>query len=596
MQPDVTKYRLEADQALEALRTQLQELASDPHEATALAARALCRDLIVGRDLTAQTYQRLHLGIHQRQQGSVPRTRPQWRELHATSCQVLAALVRLWRTEILSARDRAATDRLERKPNNSVSQGLMSPRQNPDRRSDTARATSKPKRGLDPSIPLSVSRVADRLREIIDDRLRDVQTVWIEGEITDLRLAPRGTLRFTLCDSRSRIECVWWEAAPETAAIVEGARAVVLATPKVFTRAVSLVCVVREVRPSGIGDAAAAHERAKGRLEADGLFDHSRKRALPRVPRGVAVIAAPSSAAWHDVLAIAQRRHPGVRIVLVAAKMQGAAAGPSLRTALQRAAVSDLCDVVIITRGGGSAADLSVFDDEDVARAIAACEVPVVTAIGHETDFTLADAVADRREATPSAAAARVIPDRLELIGEVRRYRRTFVQSFRVCLEREIARLRNARVTIGHSALTRTESARRRLDRTRREVDHALADRLRSVTRRLVVTLHGCHNAVERTLERQHARFRRLEHDLANAITEHTAGQASRHARVATQLQALDPLAVLSRGFSVVRSATGKVVTSAHDVLPGAQLMVQFRDGTALMVATHIHLSSRGEQ
>lgn len=463
--------------------------------------------------------------------------------------------------------------------------------------------------GLDASRPLTVSRVAARLAEIIDTRLRGVHAIWVEGDIVDLRSDSRGSLRFTLSDGKSRIECVWWAPPPFTAGSLEDVvQVVVKGRPKVFTRAVGLVYVVDEVRPVGTSAVSSARDQLCARLRAEGLFDPARKRPLPRVPRAVAVITARSSAAWHDVLAIAGRRHPGIPIVLVPAQMQGDAAPGSVSAALRAAGASGLFDIVLITRGGGGAADLMAFDDELLVRTIAACRVPVVTAIGHEVDYSFADAVADCREPTPSAAAARVIPHRTELRATVDACHVAMTGALRQRLDRDTRRLGTAQGIMGRSALVHIEAGRRRLDRVETSVARGLALRLerarskgtegetmlRSALARLVETARPRLQSSSREIEHGMQRLVGQEHDrlcfatreLNRAMRTSMALESARHEGAAAQFAALNPLAVLSRGYAVVRGAEGEMITSVSQVPPGATLRVQFHDGAITVSAS----------
>lgn len=456
--------------------------------------------------------------------------------------------------------------------------------------------------GLDASRPLTVSRVAARLAEIIDTRLRGVHAIWVEGDIVDLRSDSRGSLRFTLSDGKSRIECVWWAPPPSAAGSLEDVMQVVVkGRPKVFTRAVGLVYVVDEVRPVGTGTVPSARDQLCARLRAEGLFDPSRKRPLPRVPRAVAVITARSSAAWHDVVAIAGRRHPGIPIVLVPAQMQGDAAPGSVTAALRAAEASGLFDIVLITRGGGGAADLMAFDDESLVRTIAACRVPVVTAIGHEVDYSFADAVADCREPTPSAAAARVIPDLIELQHQLDECSSVMAAALRQLLHRNRSRLGTSQRIIGRSTLLQIEMGRRRLDRVALDVARSVERRLmrsRSEASRIAATLRNALPQLVETAEpRQVACLREMRHgmrsrmardqhryglatrELEHAMMACVAHLSARHERTTAQCAALNPLAVLRRGYVVVRGAAGETITSMNQVRPGAMLRVQFHDG-----------------
>lgn len=333
--------------------------------------------------------------------------------------------------------------------------------------------------GLDPEHPASLAWLAQRLEGIVAEAFPRFRPIWIAGEITGVRRAGGGRLWFGLKEREQHIDCVWWTPPRQIAAsLQDGVQVVIKAAPIVFTRRVSLVCSVRDVRPAGQGTSARALEALRDRLGADGLFDVARKRALPRVPRAIAIITARDSAAWHDVVTIARQRHPGIPIVFVPAQMQGAAAPESIRAALQQIERCRFLDVAIITRGGGAAAELAVYNDEALARAIAGCRVPVVTAIGHETDFSIADAVADHCAPTPTAAATLVVPDRRALEEELQRGLGAMDAAMTQRLEREAARVDGARTRIAGAVLRQVERARPRLDRVCVALDAGVHHRL----------------------------------------------------------------------------------------------------------------------
>lgn len=474
---------------------------------------------------------------------------------------------------------------------------------------DGAAPAALPPKGTDAARPLSVSRVAHRLAEIVDARVRGVRAVWIEGEVDDVRLGVRGTLRFTLGDGQSRIECVWWSPVPEVAqALTSGAQVIVRARPRVFTRVVGLVCVISEMRAAGDGSGSLAREQTRSRLSADGLFDPARKRLPPRVPRAVAVITSRSSAAWHDVFSIAERRHPGIPIVLVPAQMQGEGAPASIRAALRSVDACGLFDVVLITRGGGAASDLTAFDDESLARAIAACIAPVVTAIGHEVDFSIADAVADCREPTPSAAAARVIPERDVLARQLHDARSAMDRALHRQLECAARRLSLAGSTTGRASLVTIETARRRLDRAGSDVTRGLeyliarsrgnASRVAEVMDRMLpLTLEAARPAllasqralrhgIERLIAGERGRAALVARQLMHTMETHLTRQGARRERACAQFAALNPFAVLTRGYAIVRGADGSVIGSSRDLPLDGLLLVQFHDGVVTIRAS----------
>ena len=482
---------------------------------------------------------------------------------------------------------------------------------------ERAQMEAQAKPGHDPSVPLSVASVAKRLERIVYTHVRQVRAVWIGGEITDPRQGVRGSLWFSLndCHRQSRIECVWWDPPHGAMAqLKDGVEALVLATPTVLKRVVRLVCVVRAVRPAGPAVGALALSELQRRLRNDGLFDPARKRRVPQMPRAVAVITARDSAAWHDVRAIARRRHAGIPLVLVPAQMQGASAPESIRLALQRVSQFGRFDVVIITRGGGAAAELAIYNDEALARAIASCPVPVVTAVGHELDCSIADAVADRREATPSAAAAFVIPDARKLEQELTRRRATLDDAVARWLEREGARLQLAMRRIASAAVIRGEVARRRIVRLRSDMDRGLRHGLDHGSRRIgqlraalgsavptraalarqrqIDLVRTIERAKDRRLQAERARLGRVAPMIAHIGMTRVAREAARHERLVAQLAALDPLAVLDRGYAIVRGLANQVLTSAATLEVHQSIRVQVHDG--VIIARVLRVSPAG--
>ena len=411
--------------------------------------------------------------------------------------------------------------------------------------------------GLDPRRPLPVWRLAQRLREIVAGAVRPV---WIAGEVVEPRRDARGHVRFTLRDERSRVECLQWgnTKATSPAALVTGMQAVVLVTPTLYTRPLSLACVVSDIHETGEAAAKRRLDLLRVTLSREGLFAAGRKRRLPTIPRGVGIITSRDSAAWHDIAAIARGRHPGIPLILVLAQMQGAGAPASIVSAIRRAEASSLCDVLLVTRGGGSADDLGVFNDERLARAIASCAIPIVTAVGHELDISLADGVADARAATPSAAAALVVPMRRDLEVELRRHADAMGAALERRMRHQHERLRTLRGTVARAALLRVGTAHRTLDRLRSELDRAGRRRV----------------AEEKT------RVLRFHSSLKTALRRRMVGARAHHDILAAQLAALSPTATLARGYAIARGKSGEVLAVVGDFRPGQPFVLHLADGT----------------
>jgi exodeoxyribonuclease VII large subunit len=273
--------------------------------------------------------------------------------------------------------------------------------------------------GGSPEQALTVAQLTNAAKEILESAF---PPVWIKGEVSNFTAHRNGHWYFSLRDATAQLSCVVWSrdtkripAPPD-----EGMQVMAHGQLSVYAARGQMQFMVRAMEAEGEGLWRKAFEKTKAALEKDGLLDPSRKRELPRFPRRVAVITSPDGAALHDIVSVIQRRNAGVEIIVIAAAVQGETAPDSLVAALDRLARWGGADLVIIGRGGGSREDLWAFNDERVARAIAACPIPTISAVGHEVDFTIADLVADFRAATPSAAAEAAVPVLADLIAGVR--------------------------------------------------------------------------------------------------------------------------------------------------------------------------------
>jgi len=384
----------------------------------------------------------------------------------------------------------------------------------------------------------TVSEVSSYIEEIfrVDPLLANV---WVTGEISNFVRASSGHLYFSLKDSDAALKCVMWrsntlllERMPQDGEHVLAHGYIGLYKPRGEYQ-----LYVDTMQPAGVGILYQEFLRIKARLEAEGLFDESRKRPIPEFPRRLGIVTSATGAALRDILRILRERYPLVEVILAPALVQGEDAPGSIVRALE--ALNDCCDLdaIILARGGGSIEDLWAFNDESVARAIARSKVPVISGVGHETDFTIADFVADRRAPTPTGAAMAAVPDRRELKGLVEGYEAALVSGVSRRLGEERLELRRLQ-----SALS-MRSPVRQLAYRRQTVDE--------LGRRLEM-------AIDRALmERRHE----LGVELA-------------------RLKALDPKAVLQRGYAVVRDIdSGKVVSSVHDVDNGRWLDIAVSDG-----------------
>ena len=366
-----------------------------------------------------------------------------------------------------------------------------------------------------------------------------LQNVWLRGEVSNLTLASSGHLYFVLKDANAALKCVMWRSGAELLAWRPEHGAQVLARGRISVYATGGVyqLYVEELHPAGLGDLHARFEELRERLREEGLFRPERKRPLPSFPRLLGVVTSPQAAALGDVLQVLRRRYPLVKVLLAPALVQGDMAPPQIVAALQGLSSRDDVDVILLVRGGGSLEELWAFNDERVARAIVACRHPVVSGVGHETDFTIADFAADVRASTPTAAAEMAVPDQADLRRRIRAHAgQVEAQLFRRLAEARQG-LEGPRRSLGRlSPQVQVEAGRQRLDELLRRTGQAMLHRLA----------------------------------LQRAALE----------RVQAQMLALSPLATLERGYAIVRrDDTGALVRSVTQVRAGDELRIQVQDG-----------------
>ncbi len=415
--------------------------------------------------------------------------------------------------------------------------------------------------------------------------------VWVEGEVSNLRLGGGGHAYFTLKDDEASLPVAMWKSSVERLKfrLADGQKLRVCGRVGIFAKQGRFQMYGDRAEPAGLGALMLELEQRKQRLADEGLFDPARKRPLPRWPRTVGVVTSQHGAALHDILEVARRRCP-MHVVLAPAVVQGPEAPASIFRALNRLARRPGIDVIIVGRGGGSIEDLWAFNDERLARAIAACRVPIVSAVGHEVDVTICDLVADVRAATPSQAAELVVPDcrtwTLALSGARDRLRRAMQR-----------RLVDARSRLDHTGVRVASCGRALVVRPRRALqaaEHALAlqhprARVDRDRRRLAALLARLHAGGGRVAPTAAARLRDLSARLRARGHALPGAARLRLARAAGALDALSPLAVLQRGYAVVTDAAGTVVTDARALEPGDTIQAKLRSGTLLATVVRRH-------
>lgn len=383
-------------------------------------------------------------------------------------------------------------------------------------------------------VVLTVEQALGYLRELFETN-PTLSDLWIMGEISNLSRSSAGHVYFTLKDAAGQLRCAFFRRQNTGITLEHGQQVLAHGRVSVYEQRGELNFIVDFVHSQGAGILHAQFERLKQMLEAEGLFDGSRKRPLPAFPRRIGVVTSPTGAVLHDISTVVGRRWPLAQIVLAPAQVQGDGAAATIVSALQALNERGAVDVIILARGGGSIEELWPFNEEQVQRAIYASRVPVVSAVGHETDYTLADYVADLRAPTPSAAAELVVPDQIEIAMHIGSYA-AVLQS---CMLHEL------------------ENRRERLDRLADYLELATPD-IDVLDQRLQALLGRAHRQIENNL---------------------TARRALVSARM-LQLGSLNPCAVLERGYAVVHHEDGRLLSGAGEAEAGVRLSVRLRDGS----------------
>jgi exodeoxyribonuclease VII large subunit len=448
-------------------------------------------------------------------------------------------------------------------------------------------AGSAPQEPTRPALPprpeiLTVSDVTADIRAVLESSFGEIA---VEGEISNCRTWQQtGHIYFTLKDANAQLRAVMFRSAARTLRfkVQDGQHVVARGRLGVYEAKGEYQLLCDTLEPRGLGALQLAFEQLKKRLGAEGLFDPSRKRPLPTLPRKIGIVTSLDGAALRDILSVLARRYPNAHIVIRPSRVQGDGAAPDVARGLRMICRVPGVDVVILARGGGSIEDLWAFNEEMVARAIVACTVPVISAVGHETDVTIADFAADLRAPTPSAAAETVVARKDEFVGRI---------------DRQHERLRAAlghRLLIARGRIHALESRRglaaipaRLAMRGRHVIElgqalrHALLDRVSVERRRMALSDQALARHDPRArLARTRGRLTTLEARLTTAGRKRHDGAASSFAAVAGRLHSLSPLAVLGRGYAVCWDADRThIVRRATDVSPGDAVRVTLAEG-----------------
>ena len=389
-------------------------------------------------------------------------------------------------------------------------------------------------------------------------------SVWVQGEISNYKLHPSGHQYFTLKDQRAQISCVIWRdtMAPLRQSLVDGAQVQACGTVTVFEARGQYQLNVQILQPRGVGLLQAKFEALKRKLEAEGLFASERKRPLPKFPRRIGIVTSPSGAAIRDILNVLGRRAPWLQLLINPVRVQGTGAAQEIAVAIRELATPNEAfapvDLIVVTRGGGSIEDLWEFNEEIVARAIFHSAVPIVSAVGHEIDFTICDFVADLRAPTPSAAAELIVPDVFDL-------------------QRRIEGCSRA---LGRQLLNRVRDVQQRLDHTRETLRRCLAHKLDGYKRSLLHITRALEaRSPSRELLMRRDRFVDLHRRLLASPARLLENAVHRFQRIEGILRVLGPDATLRRGYSITMNEDGQIIRAIASVRQKMKIRTRITDG-----------------
>ncbi len=436
-----------------------------------------------------------------------------------------------------------------------------------------------------PPAILSVAELNRLTRLAIE---RELPLLWVAGELSNFTQAASGHWYFTLKDAQAAVRCAMFRNRNQFVdwRPVNGMHVEVRAQPTLYEPRGEFQLNVEVMRRAGLGALYEAFARLKEKLEREGLFDPARKRPLPTYPRTIGIVTSPKAAALRDVLTTLARRWPAAHVILYPTPVQGEGAGARIAAALDTAGMRAECDVLLLVRGGGSLEDLWAFNEEVVARAIAACPIPVVAGVGHETDFTITDFVADRRAPTPTGAAQMATPDAAELTQHLQHLKRRLHMDLARRLNTLAQRLDGLAQRLRHPA-QRLAQQRRHLEQLARRLTLAQSARLAMLRQALHHHDKRLHAALPLP-KRQRQQLDTLLQRLKRATGLLLQQRRARLDALATHLLHLNPEAVLARGYSIVRRADGHIVRASHELRIGSSIEITLAQGQADACVTEL--------
>jgi len=429
---------------------------------------------------------------------------------------------------------------------------------------------------------ISVSELNRRAKILLEDGLA---RIWVEGEISNLSKPPSGHVYFSLKDASAQVSCAWFRQRQRgpTINLKNGDQILVFGKVSIFEARGNYQIIVEQLEPAGEGELRQRFEALKKKLAAEGLFDEDNKQALPDLPQRIGLITSPSGAAVRDMITVLARRFPSIPVIVYPTAVQGEFAAPQIVTTINTAIERNECDVLIIGRGGGSLEDMWPFNEEIVARAIADCPIPIVSAVGHEIDFTIADFVADLRAPTPSGAAELVVPDHAEWLRQLVTTSTRIAQLARRYIEDRFQEIDWLGKRLTQSSPAATVARQRDWLRNLRQVligtiRHDLSTRRRNIDdTRARLLQRSPAMGVQQSIRRMNNLEQRLEVAGRNRIDR----LQQRLMLAGRTLDSVSPLATLDRGYAIVTERdSGQLLTAASSVAAGVNIQARLAEGS----------------
>lgn len=435
---------------------------------------------------------------------------------------------------------------------------------------------------IDPSNVLSVSDFSRRVKHVLESNF---PTVVISGEISNLAMPRSGHWYFTLKDDRAQVRCAMFRQSNQRLRFVptEGMQILVTARVSLYEARGDFQLIVDSMEDAGVGALQRAFEKLKKRLQTEGLFAPEHKKALPEFPHCLGIITSPSGAVLHDILQVLQRRFPALPVIIYPTQVQGDDAPEQILQALAQAQQHHHCDVLIIGRGGGSVEDLWAFNNEQVARAIHQCPIPIISSVGHEVDVTICDFVADVRAPTPSAAAELLSPDQQEWLA----WLQAIEQQLSKAIQRQLNSLQQQLLwqqkQLKHPGRYLEEIAQRVDSLAEKMEQHFLFHLQLQQEKLLTLHAHLQQHSPAQQLTQYQSRLDYLQQRLRHILIPYFEQQQQKIISLARELDAFSPLAILGRGYSYVKNEQHELIKSATQLHSGEIVTVHFAEDQALM-------------